>query len=115
MWDKWRAIACEHRMWATNHGITYAGSCDAVLTDGNQVMLMDLKTQGSTNSSPRDCRPQLGAYVDMLNKRHQLEVDRCLIIWSKPGVVDFSVYTPDECYQKWEDKLLDYKAQQLPF
>ena len=116
IWTKYKkTIACEHRMWGKTAGIVYAGSCDFIVTDGTRVILGDLKTLSSHNSKTRDISPQLGAYVNALNQRHQLQVDKCIGVFAKPGSVEFTVYEPDDCVDKWTQAVEDYKAQQLPF
>ncbi len=115
LFTKYRAIAVEHRLYGLWSRLTYAGSLDFLLTDGERLLLGDLKTLSSARGKTRDISGQLGAYCIAIEQHYGLFVDACIGVFSKPGSVDVTTYTPDQCTESWTRAVERYEMQQLPF
>ncbi len=69
-----------------------------------ELVLLDLKTQGSIRASRYNTDAQLGSYVHALADNCQILVDNCRTIWSKPGKCIIGPdQDPDLCGQAWLD------------
>ena len=112
-WSKYDAVGVELRM--VSRDLYYAGSLDALLTDGDKVVLVDLKTKSSKKSRMSDHRRQMGAYVHMLEVNFGVFVDKCVILAAKPGAVDQAIYDPSDCYEQWHACLEEFKSKQPDF
>ena len=62
-----------------------------------ELVLLDLKTQGSAKASRYKTDAQLGSYVHALNDHCRIMVDTCRTIWARPGKC---VFGPDQNTEK---------------
>ena len=112
-WETFEPIAIEHRMVNLRRGI--GGSCDALGRDGltGKIVLLDLKTQGSAKYGTYSTDSQMGGYLSMLLDHHQIIVDECLTIWSRPGrCLLGDPQATDECLEAWEASYEKWDALQ---
>lgn len=114
-WDSVTPVASELAMYDTRRNV--AGTADAVVqfADGTYAVL-DLKTQSSRKSSCYDTKPQLGAYLAMLNEHYpEVFVSRCLTLWARPGQTKLEPHDPDACWAAWDGMFQAYEALHRPF
>jgi len=104
VWETYEAVACEYRLADISRNI--AGAFDALLRrkdDHNQLVLVDLKTQGKPDSSPYDVSTQLGGYVAMLGLHWpSLYVQKAGVLWSRPGATTLQKVDVDEAVIEWQ-------------
>jgi len=113
LWQQYRCVASELRMVSPDGA--FAGSCDAVLGDDDEAILVDLKTQSTASKRPYSTDRQLGAYAWLLEKNYGLQVARCVTVWSKPGVVSLSTTETDTAVQAWLDAYDAWQLIHAPF
>jgi hypothetical protein len=104
VWNTYEAVACEYRLADLERNI--AGSFDCLLRrkdDHQQLVLVDLKTQGKADASPYDVSPQLGGYLGMLSLHWpQLYVQKAGVLWSRPGSTTLQKVDVDEAVIEWQ-------------
>ena len=104
VWQTYEAIACEYRLADVERQI--AGSFDCLLRrkdDHQQLVLVDLKTQGKADASPYDVSPQLGGYLGMLSLHWpKLYVQKAGVLWSRPGGTTLQKVDVDEAVIEWQ-------------
>lgn len=104
VWETYEAVACEYRLADISRNI--AGAFDALLRrkdDHNQLVLVDLKTQGKPDASPYDVSTQLGGYVAMLGLHWpKLYVQKAGVLWSRPGATTLQKVDVDEAVIEWQ-------------
>ena len=102
-WDTFQPLAVEYRVCDLKRGI--GGSLDALGFDEftGRTVLLDLKSQSSAKYGTYSTDAQLGAYLQMLQLHHNIQIDECLTVWARPGecLVGDS-QDPDECVAEWE-------------
>ena len=115
LWASCTPVASELPLYDSKRNV--AGCTDAVVRfpDGTYAVL-DLKTQSRTDSSPYDTKPQLGAYLAMINEHYpDLFISRCLTLWSRPGKATLQSHDPDECWAAWDEVFSRYELIHRPF
>ena len=115
LWESCDPVASELPLYDSRRNV--AGTTDAVVRfpDGTYAVL-DLKTQSRANSQTYDTKPQLGAYLAMLNEHYpDLYFSRCLTLWSRPGKAVLQAHDPDECWSAWDQIFTSYEAIHRPF
>ena len=115
LWSSCEPVASELPLYDTRRNV--AGTADAVVQfpDGTYGLL-DLKTQSSLKSSPYDTKPQLGAYLAMLNEHYPtVHVSRCLTLWARPGQATLQAHNPDDCWSSWDEIFSRYETKHRPF
>ena len=115
LWGSCEPAASELRLYDSRRNV--CGTTDAVVRfpDGTYAVL-DLKTQSRSNSSPYDTKPQLGAYLAMLNEHYPTCLfSRCLTLWARPGKTTLQSHDPDECWAAWDSVFQAYEALHRPF
>ena len=108
----YEAVAVEHRM-VSKDGF-FAGSFDALVRGVSKAgdpltILIDLKTLKHEHSPTRSCAKQFGAYTTLLNDAHHVYVDKCVGLFSRPGSVELVVEDPQDCIDKWQHCLTEFK------
>ena len=115
LWASCDPVASELPLYDSRRNV--AGCTDAVLRfpDGTYAVL-DLKTQSRANSQTYDTKPQLGAYLAMLNEHYPTCLfSRCLTLWARPGKTTLQSHDPDECWAAWDSVFQAYEALHRPF
>ena len=105
-WNRWEAVACEHRMVDLTFPGGIAGSADCVLRhkESGNYALADLKTL-SASGRKRDISSQLGGYLSLLNHCHpDIPITKCFAVWSKPNKTFTSSYKTHDCIAEYEKK-----------
>ena len=104
VWQTYEAIACEYRLCDVERSI--AGSFDCLLRrkdDHQQLVLVDLKTQGKPDASPYDVSTQLGGYLGMMSLHWpKLYIQKAGVLWSRPGSTTLQKVDVDEAVIEWQ-------------
>jgi len=101
-WKNFRPWAVEYMLCDLEKSV--GGQLDLLGYDieTNQVVLIDLKTQGSLRASRYNTDAQLGSYVFALHKQKGLVIDQCRTVWARPGkTVLGPVQDPKTCVLAW--------------
>ncbi len=101
-WKNFRPWAVEYMLCDLEKSV--GGQLDLLGYDveTNQVVLIDLKTQGSLRASRYNTDAQLGSYVFALHKQKGLAIDQCRTVWARPGkTVLGPVQDPKTCVLAW--------------
>lgn len=115
LWSSCEPVASELPLYDTRRNV--AGTTDAVLQLKNGTYaVLDLKTQSKATSSPYDTKPQLGAYLAMLNEHYPtLYVSTCLTLWARPNKTVLQSHDPDACWAAWDDVFSKYEMLHREF
>lgn len=115
LWNSCEPVASELPLYDTRRNV--AGTTDAVVkfADGTYAVL-DLKSQSKTTSSPYDTKPQLGAYLAMLNEHYpSIYVSKCLTLWARPNKTVLQSHDPDACWSAWDEIFSRYELTHRTF
>ena len=112
-WETFQPLAVEYRVCDLKRGI--GGSMDALGIDGftGRTVLLDLKSQSSAKYGTYSTDAQLGAYLQMLQQHHNIQIDELLTVWARPGeCLIGDPQDPDECIDEWERTYEKWEALQ---
>jgi hypothetical protein len=101
-WKDFRPWAVEYMLCDLEKSV--GGQLDLLGYDvaSNQVVLIDLKTQGSIRASRYNTDAQLGSYVLALKQQKGLVVDQCRTVWARPGKSTMGpIQEPKACVLAW--------------
>tara|TARA_R100000458_G_scaffold34476_1_gene31809 strand:+ start:703 stop:1350 length:648 start_codon:yes stop_codon:yes gene_type:complete len=101
-WQEFEPWAVEYMLCDLKKSV--GGQLDVLGYDhkNKELVLLDLKTQGSARASRYNTDAQLGSYLHALIDHHKLNVEACRTIWARPGK---TILGPnqniDECGIAW--------------
>lgn len=123
-YEEWVVPLLEHPFWtefepwAVEYMVcdlkkSVGGQLDVLGYDhkNKQLVLVDLKTQGSIKSSKYNTDAQLGSYLHALIDHLKINVDICRTIWSRPGKTILGPeQNVDNCGKAWLDAWDKFKV-----
>lgn len=113
-WDDFEPWAVEYMVCDLKKSV--GGQFDLLGYDHKkrELVLMDLKTQGSVKAKRYNTDAQLGSYVHGLNDNCRIAVDNCRTIWARPGKCIIGPdQNPEKCGQAWLDAWESFKITSI--